>query len=601
MARKMSLAARLLALAEGWAIHSWRPARGGAPPLRSRREGRVNAPCAGAVDLHVLDALHCRRVFFAAVRVDELLDAGALRLALESAVAEFPPTAGWLESAPRGGLRLRWDGARKRRGLAWTEAEAGGAPPEGPFDGVGLQNGGLLPRLKGRSVVAAQVTRFPDAGATMVVVSFNHSLGDIASAMEFLQAWCAHADAAAAPGGKGAATAPAGAPAAAAKAAARPLACGAARWDRSVLRRATARCEGGSAGASAGAARSDDGASADGAASSAAASTGGGSSIGSLDSGASSCYWDGKQIWRRDPTSRIPTCVTAAKWLWINPESRAQTWLLPRTAIDALRARLGAAGARAALSANDVVSALALAAAAWLDPARVEARGGANLHVVVNGRGGRFGAEVPHDYFGNFSVLAPVWVPAELLLNNGDGDSDTAWDDATRGGPLPSPELAAHVHVGVRAALGPGGVAARRNAWATAETEGGRVGAVRGHELADLFDGDVCVDNVASFPVHALRFGAKNAPSSATMRFIPIPRLLWVSAAGPPSAGNATGGDLHLSLQLPASQWARLAPAWESAGLSLVSDVSAVTDVVAHPGSLRAMFSELLRNPLASI
>ena len=67
----------------------------------------------------------------------------------------------------------------------------------------------------------------------------------------------------------------------------------------------------------------------------------------------------------------------------------ARDWVLPRAVIGRLKAELGTALAPggAGLTANDVLSSLLVASVAWADPARVAARGGLNVHIVVNARG----------------------------------------------------------------------------------------------------------------------------------------------------------------------------------------------------------------------
>jgi hypothetical protein len=113
-------------------------------------------------------------------------------------------------------------------------------------------------------------------------------------------------------------------------------------------------------------------------------------------------------------------------------------------------------------------------------------------------RRSRCGTEVPDDFFGNFSLAVPIWVPADVALAPAPKSADPEAALA-----VPSPELVRHIHLGLRATVLPppeanGGIVRRQVQWLADATAAGRAGAVRLHELPDLCDGDVTIDNIAN-------------------------------------------------------------------------------------------------------
>ncbi|GBF95827.1 hypothetical protein Rsub_08263 [Raphidocelis subcapitata] len=618
--------------------------------LRARREARVGpgAGGSGEVELHALDTQQMRRITCAAWRFDGLLDADALERALERSVAEHPPLAGWLYRRRRDGrLMLRWDPARRARGAVWVRAAAAGAPPANLHDGLALQSARLLPPLRRHALLAVQVTHFPDAGATLVVVSSDHTACDMHGLMRhflaMLDRLCSEE---AAGGARARAAAAAGAPAAAAAAKPGPV------WDRSLLLAPPAHGWGAWRGSSCtlsslgggdecglSASESTDdlaspsSAGTDAASASAARSSSGGGLRGAFPSGSSisslastsgggggaagarprrgglrrvpsdASFWDGpERLWGApDPFSRLSSIAMLSKLFFSLPASRSQTWLLPRSVVNDLKARLGSDLPRgAAPTANDVVSALLLATVAAVEPERVAARGGMNLQLIVNARG-RFGLDVGPEFFGNLSVMLPVWIPADLLLPAPASDCCAPASDCRAPAPdcaaLPalSPALLAHAHRAIRDAVArPDGVGAARHEWMAKAHEAGLGARMRAFEPTGLLAGDIAVDNVSSYPLFDLRFGAKAPAAAASLRFVPCPRFVWV-------APGSASGDLLLSVPLPEAQWARIAPRWRAAGLRLERDVPALHEFAAHPAGVRACLTEVTRSAIAGL
>jgi hypothetical protein len=100
----------------------------------------------------------------------------------------------------------------------------------------------------------------------------------------------------------------------------------------------------------------------------------------------------------------------------------------------------------------------------------------------------RFGHAAGDDFFGNTSLLVPVWCPAALL------------PAADAPSPEPSAALAAHIHSALREELSaPAGLMRRRYEWMAAAQGAGVGGAVRSCEAAALLEGDVCIDNVSKY------------------------------------------------------------------------------------------------------
>lgn len=66
---------------------------------------------------------------------------------------------------------------------------------------------------------------------------------------------------------------------------------------------------------------------------------------------------------------------------------QTRLWVLPSTLIASLKQRVVLPGGSSPTT-NDILGALLVASMAWLEPCRVQRRGGLNLHVVVNARGG---------------------------------------------------------------------------------------------------------------------------------------------------------------------------------------------------------------------
>ncbi|KAI8475250.1 MAG: hypothetical protein J3K34DRAFT_72256 [Monoraphidium minutum] len=617
---------------------------------RARRGARINvcaATCAqpaGELQLHSMDASHLRRTLSGAWRFDSLLDLGTLTAALRRTVSRYPPVAGWLEPRAGGGVALKWDAAAPNRGAAWFRASAPGLPPA-VDDDEALYERDCLPTLERHCLLAIQATHFPDAGATLLVATIDHVCCDFQAFMDFLSAWC-HECAAEAGGAelKASCVVPAPPPPvwdrallapvpAAPRAAAALLSGGGADTDSSC----------GSAAGGGDDARSvasddrwwsaDDSSDVTDDDASDAARLGGidhklgtpaiaapsralvnvwaGAGGGASDDASSSCssgsgasppgrrgkdaaFWPRPAAWHVDVLSRRQN----ASMLWrgvvsaINAETR--TWVLPRAAIDGLKAALSGAmpaGGRGA-TANDVIAALVAAGAAWAGPRKVACRGGLNAHVVVNARG-RFGHSAGADYFGSNSLLVPVWCPASLLPAPG--------VDAS---PLPSPALVAHIHSALRSALAdPGGLMRARFEWMDAAQAAGVAGRVRACEAAALLDGDVCIDNVSNYPVFSLKFGGAASAAAASVRFIAFTRLGWVSPAGPgpDRAAGGSSGDLRLALPLKRRQWAALAPHWAALGLRHVKTGSTFDDVVYQPASVRNLLAEVTRTTLGGL
>jgi hypothetical protein len=198
-----------------------------------------------------------------------------------------------------------------------------------------------------------------------------------------------------------------------------------------------------------------------------------------------------------DPFCPLRGTALVARLLYEIGGSRSQTWLLPRAALDRLKASLGGdfPPGSPGPTANDVMSALLLGAGAWLTPERVEARGGMNLVVVINARG-RFGLGVDRAFFGTNSYPVPVWVPAGMLPAGA----------AAGGSPLPSPALLAYVHAAVRDMLAqPDGLVRKRYEWMAGASAAGVGARMRACEAASMLGGDVTIDNVSNYPVFDLK------------------------------------------------------------------------------------------------
>jgi hypothetical protein len=242
------------------------------------------------------------------------------------------------------------------------------------------------------SIPAPQVTQFPDANATLMVITIDHVVADYKSFLDFLSAWSDECEAIAA-ASRGVGAAPC------AKWGARPAPV----WDRSLLvdlsppvSRASSSSGSGSSGSRDGTrtppqAASEGGSS--GVADNGVSSSGSGSTDGSsavARAGKDSAFWEGEPVWHVDVLSRRQNVLMLGKGLLGMAGCESRSWVLPRAAIDGLKARLsGAAGGGAAVqpTTNDVLSALVAASVAWVSPGKVARRGGLNAHVVVNSRG----------------------------------------------------------------------------------------------------------------------------------------------------------------------------------------------------------------------
>ena len=201
----------------------------------------------------------------------------------------------------------------------------------------------------------------------------------------------------------------------------------------------------------------------------------------------------------------------------------------------------------------------------------------------------RFGQATGRDYFGNDSLLVPVWCPSFLL------------PPAGAPSPLPSPALAAHVHSSLRGMIAaPGGLMRRRYRWMAAAQAAGEAARVRHCEAASLLDGDVCVDNVSNYHLPALRFGCAGAATASATKFIVCPRLAWVTAASA-SLGAAAAGGLRVSLPLALPEWEALRPHWEGLGLELVKCYPAVDQAAYHPAFIRNQLCEVTRSTLTGL
>lgn len=60
-------------------------------------------------------------------------------------------------------------------------------------------------------------------------------------------------------------------------------------------------------------------------------------------------------------------------------------------------------------------------------------------------------------------------------------------------------------------------------------------------------------------------------------------------------------GDLLITVPLPADDWARLAPHWRAAGLSLRLDRPSHSDAASHPAVMRYVLAELTRTALGGL
>jgi hypothetical protein len=239
------------------------------------------------------------------------------------------------------------------------------------------------------------------------VATIDHVVADYQAFIDFLSAWCNECSTAtnttttttAAAGPQGVSSTSSRAKGAAAP----PLPV----WDRALLVALSEASDGG--GSDAGSA---DGGSTRGRSPSAGSRSGSGSRI-SVDSGGSSAasrstvasrassgggsraskdssFWGGESAWHCDVLSKRNGMAMLTGGLVGMMACQTRTWLLPRPAIAALKARLGTAMAwegKGAPTANDVLSAVLAASVAWVTPGKVARRGGLNVHVVVNARG----------------------------------------------------------------------------------------------------------------------------------------------------------------------------------------------------------------------
>ena len=318
------------------------------------------------------------------------------------ALAQYPVVAGWARHQSRGGSSgsssassgssggasgdgddgdsgapfcIEWDAARAGRGALFVRATARGAPPAA-LDFAAQHARRLAPAPPGHALLAAQATHFPEACATLLAVSLDHTAADWASFMDFVAVWsrgCLRAH-----GAADSTVALAEAPA--------PV------WDRSVLcalpkglfsllpsSRVVVNdatnfpCE---------------------------ASTWRLRARGLLRSTSQGSFWppDAPQVWDADPFCRVTSAEMLARSLWSLAGCCTEVWRLPRATIAALKYRLAGAmqggtaqadGAAIAATptANDLIGAMLAAAAAWLDPTRVARRGGLHVNVIANLRG----------------------------------------------------------------------------------------------------------------------------------------------------------------------------------------------------------------------
>ena len=89
------------------------------------------------------------------------------------------------------------------------------------------------------------------------------------------------------------------------------------------------------------------------------------------------------------PLSRVHTALTLLQGGLQLAGCQTRIWVLPKALISSLKQSLGAGMPGGSTpTANDVLGALLASSMAWLEPQRVASRGGLNLHVVVNARGG---------------------------------------------------------------------------------------------------------------------------------------------------------------------------------------------------------------------